>query len=191
MAKVHYFLEMWQGSQNIHCTQKESRAQNKQMTTVGYISDTEEVVKASWSLFQHDGAAAFKLSERSLLPPALSAKDSPGGRMEVLKDRQIQRINRHPVESTEDSAPEIILHTEDWFHWNGDLDNLNDSEDNCEAVVGYHIEQHNSIEDPECPEQQEVNAAPKVPILIRSTWKSKRHAEKVLMTVNAIKTRKN
>jgi len=61
MAKVHDFLEMWQGSQNLRATQKESRAQKKQMTAVGYISDTEEIVKASWSLFQHDGAAAFKL----------------------------------------------------------------------------------------------------------------------------------
>jgi len=60
MAKVHDFLEMWQGSQNLRATQKESHAQNKQMTTIGYISDTEEIVKASWSLFQHDGAAAFK-----------------------------------------------------------------------------------------------------------------------------------
>jgi hypothetical protein len=31
------------------------------MTAVGYISDTEEIVKASWSNFHHDGAAAFKL----------------------------------------------------------------------------------------------------------------------------------
>jgi len=81
MAKVHDSLEMWQGSQNLCATQKESRAQNKQMTAVGYISDPEEIVKASWSLFQHDGAAAFKLSERSPLPPPpLSAKDLPGGR---------------------------------------------------------------------------------------------------------------
>jgi len=47
MAKVHDFSEMWQGSQNLCATQKESRAQNKQMTTVGYISDTEEIVKSS------------------------------------------------------------------------------------------------------------------------------------------------
>jgi len=79
MAKVHDFLEMWQGSQNLRTTQKESCAQNKQMTAVGYISDMEEIVKASWSLFQHDGAAAFKLSEISHLPPALSAKDLCGG----------------------------------------------------------------------------------------------------------------
>jgi hypothetical protein len=40
MAKVHDYLEMWQGSQNLHATQKESRISNQQMTTVGYISDT-------------------------------------------------------------------------------------------------------------------------------------------------------
>jgi len=79
LAQVHDFLEMWQGSQNLCATQKKSLAQNKQMTAVGYISDTEEIVKAFWSLFQHDGAAGFKLSERSHLPPPLSAKDLPGG----------------------------------------------------------------------------------------------------------------
>jgi len=118
MAKVHDFLEMWQGSQNLRATQKESRAQNKQMTAVGYISDTEESVKASWSLFQHDGAAAFKLSERSPLPPALSAKNLPGGRTQILNVPQIRRINRHPVESDDDSAPESILDTDDWLNWN-------------------------------------------------------------------------
>jgi len=35
MAKVHDFLEMWQGSQNLRAVQKESRAQNKQVTAVG------------------------------------------------------------------------------------------------------------------------------------------------------------
>jgi len=29
MAKVHNFLEMWQGSQNVGDTQKESRTQNR------------------------------------------------------------------------------------------------------------------------------------------------------------------
>jgi hypothetical protein len=32
MANVHNFLEMWQGSQNLHATRKESHAQNQQMT---------------------------------------------------------------------------------------------------------------------------------------------------------------
>jgi len=39
----------------------------------------EEIVKASWSRFQHDGVAAFKLSEKSLLPPPLTAEDLPAG----------------------------------------------------------------------------------------------------------------
>ena len=54
------------------------------MTAIGYISDTEEIVKASWSNFQHDGAAAFKLSEKSPVPPPLSAKDLPGGGTQVM-----------------------------------------------------------------------------------------------------------
>jgi len=83
MAKVQDFLEMWQGSQTLCATHEESRAENKQMTAVRYISDTEEIVKASWSLSQHDGAAAFKLSVWSPLPPALSAKDLPGGRTHI------------------------------------------------------------------------------------------------------------
>jgi len=63
MAKAHSILKMWQGGQNLHATQKDSHAQNKQMTAIGYISDVEVIVIASWSLLQHDGAAAFKLSE--------------------------------------------------------------------------------------------------------------------------------
>jgi len=84
MAKVHDFLEMWQGSKNLRATQMESRTQNKQMTATGYISDTEEIIKASWWNFQHDAVAEFKLSERSRVPPALSGMDLHGGRTQVL-----------------------------------------------------------------------------------------------------------
>jgi len=112
MAKVHNFLEMRQGSQNLRATQTESRAQNKQMTAVGYILDPEDIIKAPHSLFEHDGAAALTLSERSPLPPALSAKDLPGGRTQSLNVHQIRRIDHHPVESDEDSAPAIISDTE-------------------------------------------------------------------------------
>jgi len=113
MPKVHHFLEMWQGSQNLHATQIESCAQNKQMTAVGYILDMDEIVNASWSLPQHDCVAAFKLSEKSRLPPPVSAKDVPGGRKMVLNVRRLRRINHHPVESDEDCAPESIWDTED------------------------------------------------------------------------------
>jgi len=47
IAKVHYCLEMWQGSQNLRTTQKESHRQNMQLTAVVYISDREQIVKAS------------------------------------------------------------------------------------------------------------------------------------------------
>jgi len=79
MAMVHNILVMWQGSENWDATQKESCTQQKQMTAIGSISFTEEIVKASWSKIQHDGAAAFILSDRSPMPPALSATDLPGG----------------------------------------------------------------------------------------------------------------
>ena len=182
---------MWQGSQNLRATQKASCAQNKQMTAVGFISDTKEIVKASWSIFQHDGAAAFKLSERSPLPPPLSAKDLPGGWTQILNVRRIQRINHHPVDSDEDSAPENISDTEDWLNMNGDLDNPNDSEDDSTADVESDMDQENGIEDFDCPEQQDVSVTPNVPGLIWPTQKSKRHAEKLLVMVNAIETRRN
>jgi len=102
IAKVHIFVMMWQGSQNLLTTQKESRAQNKQMTPVVYILDTEKIVNACWSLFQHDVAAAFKLSERSPLPPALSANNLPGVRTQISNVCRMQRFNRKPVEIDED-----------------------------------------------------------------------------------------
>jgi len=61
IAKVHNFLEMWQGSQKQYAAQKESGAQGKQITAVGYISDTEEILKPSWPLFRYDGVAVFQL----------------------------------------------------------------------------------------------------------------------------------
>ena len=158
---------------------------------MGYILDMEEFVKASWSLIQDEGAAAFKLSERSHLPPALSAKDSPGGRTKMLNIFRIRRINSHPVESDEDSTPESILDTEYWLNSTGDLDNQNISEEDRVADDDSDIEHNNCIEDPECPEQQDVCAAPNVPGLVRPTRKSKRQAEKVLVTVNAVETRRN
>jgi len=161
------------------------------MTARGCISDTEEIVNASWSLFQHDGAAAFTLSERSPLLPPWSAKDPPGGRTQILNIRRVRRINRHPVESDEDSIPEIILDTEAWLNKDGYLDNPNDSEDDSGADIQSDIQQINSIEDPDCREQQDVSTAPNVPGLIWPTWKSKSQAEQVLVTVNAIETRRN
>jgi hypothetical protein len=191
MANVHDFLEMWQGNQNLRATQKESRSRNKQVTATGDVSDMEEIIKASRSLFQHDGAAAFKLSERSPLQPAFSAKDLAGGRIQILNVRRIRRINRHRVESDDESAPESISGTEDWLNWNRDLDNPNDSEEDCSAADESDIEHKNGIEDPECAEQEDVYAARNVPGLVRPTRKSKRQADKDFVTVNAVETRRN
>jgi len=125
------------------------------------------------------------------LPPALSAKDLPGGRTQVLNAHRIRSINCHPVESDEDSAPESIAATKDWLNWNGDSDDPNDSKDDCPADVESDIEQGNGSKDLECPEQQNVGAVPYVPRLIRPIGKSKTLAEKALVTVNAIETRRN
>jgi hypothetical protein len=90
MAKVHDYLEMWQGSQNVHAAQKESRAQNRQMTAIRYISDTEDFVKAFWSKYPHACAATFKFWVQSPVPPAFSAKYLPGGRTQLLNARGIK-----------------------------------------------------------------------------------------------------
>jgi len=161
------------------------------MTAVRYILDTEEIVKATWSLFQHDGAAAFKLSERSRLPWDLSAKDLLGGHTQILKVCRIRRISHLPVESDADSAPESISDTEDWLNCNGDFDNPNDTEDDCTADVKTDIEQINGIEEPECQEQRDVSTAPNVPGLIRPTSKSKWQAEEESVRVNVIEKRTN
>jgi len=121
----------------------------------------------------------------------LCAKDLPGERTQVLNVRRILTINRHPVESDEVSAAESISDTEDLLHWIGDLDDPNDSDNDCAADIESDIEQDKSIEDPECPEQRDVRTAPNVLALNRSTRKSKGQAGKVLMTVNAIETRSN
>jgi len=77
MAKVLDFLEMWQGSHNLHATQKETRAQTDQMTAMGYILDTEEMVKASWSLFQHHGAGCIYTFRMNPLATTFVCKGPP------------------------------------------------------------------------------------------------------------------
>jgi len=73
--------------------------------------------------------AALKLSEKSPLPPALAAKDIPGGRTQVLNVCQIKRIDDHAYENDQDSAIASILDIENWLHWNGELDNPTRSEE--------------------------------------------------------------
>jgi len=81
------------------------------MTAVGYISDTEETMNASRPNFQPDSAAAFKLSERSPFPPVLSAKDWPVEQTQVLNVHRIRKIDHHPAEGDQDSAPDSFSNT--------------------------------------------------------------------------------
>ena len=174
MAKVHNFLEMWQGSQNLRATQKEFCAQHKQVTAIGYISDTEEIIKPSWSNFQHGNAAPFELSERSTLPPAWSGWDLPGERKQVLNVHWIKPINRHPAKREEDIGPKSISDTKNWLNWNGDRDNPNNSGENCEADDESEIGPDNVIKASETPEHWVVSVSPDVPGLIRPTQRSMR-----------------
>jgi len=77
------------------------------------------------------------------------------------------------------------------LNWNEDLNNPNDCEDNCIANDESDIKQEYSIEDPQCPEQQDVSAAPNDSRLIYPTQKSKTHTDQQLVTLNAIEMRMN
>jgi hypothetical protein len=67
------------------------------------------------------------------VPPALSAKDLPGGQTQVLDVRQVIQVECHPAESNDDCAPGSIVDTEHSLHWIGDLDNPNNIKDNREV----------------------------------------------------------
>jgi hypothetical protein len=73
----------------------------------------------------------------------------------------------------------------------GVLVHPNNSVDDCGTDVVADIEQHNRIEYPEFPEMREMSTTPNVPRLIRPSQKSQRQAVNVLITSNAIETRKN
>jgi len=121
----------------------------------------------------------------------VSAKDLPGQQSEILNVQQFRTINRHPVESGEVGAPEIISDTDNCLNWNGDLDNPNGSEDDCAGDIQSDIEQGNGIEDPKCPEQWDMSATPNVPGSIQPTRTSNRHTSKVWVLVNAMEIWRN
>jgi len=125
MGKVHDILEMWQGSQNLGLTHKQSCAQNNHFTATGYISNTEEIVKENWSKLQHDNVAVCKLSKTVPVPPALSAKDLCVGRTEVINVLHSKCIHQHRAICDEESAAEGISNPENWLDWNCYLDNPN------------------------------------------------------------------
>jgi len=95
------------------------------------------------------------------------------------------------VHHDKNNASQTISDTDDWLDWNGYLDNPNNIEADCMADVKCDIEPENIKADPDCAEQQDVSATPNVPGLIWPTWKSKRLAEKVLVSVNSNEMRWN
>jgi hypothetical protein len=100
------------------------------MPAVRYISDTEEIIKASWWILQYDSTAEFKLSAKSPLPPPLSPNNVPGGQTHVLNVSQITTITCHcPAEIYENSTPESISITENQLDLNHDLNYPNQSND--------------------------------------------------------------
>jgi hypothetical protein len=100
-------------------------------------------------------------------------------------------IDCHPAESDEDSIPEGISDTNNWWHRSQDLDDLYDGNNNGQSGSESDIVPDNCIEDTETLEQQDVSAAPNVPRLIWPIQRSKTKAEIVLLIVNTMETRRN
>jgi hypothetical protein len=147
------------------------------VAAVRYISETKDIVKESCALFQNDGAAAFELSEKSAVPPTLTAMDLQGSRTPILNVRQNRQINRYPAESDEHSSPESISDTQNWLNWYGDLRNSNVSEDDWETDIESDIELDNGSEDFETPEQRNINDITNVPGMIRPIRQTKKIIE--------------
>jgi len=158
---------MWQGSQHLRAMQKEYCGQNKQITAVGYISDSKEIVNTSWSNYQNDGAAGCKLSRRSHLRTAFGANDLPGRWTQVLNVRRSRWLDSHAAGSDEDSAPECVSDTKNRLDCNSHFNSPNDIEDHWEADNESNIELENGGEDAETQGKWDVSAAQTVPGLIR------------------------
>jgi hypothetical protein len=75
------------------------------------------------------------------------------------------------------------------LEWN--LNNSNDSKDNCKADVETDMELDNGMEDLENKERQNVSAVPNIPGLILASQKSKKQAKMKFVTFNVIEMRRN
>jgi len=107
-----------------------------------------------------------------------------------LNVHQVRQIDCPPAESDDDSAPESISDTKNWLNWNHYLEDPNESKDNCEADNESDVELDNCFEDPECPHQGDVCAAPNVPGMIPPTQRSKKTTAQGSAMVNATETRR-
>lgn len=181
LAKVHDFLELWRGSQELRVTQKASRAQNAAMTAMGYISDTEETQEKSWSTFAHDGVVAFKSNEKAL-PKSLPLTEIGDGQARVRHFRRIRRIDRHPNDTDGDSGGEGHSDTEDWLNWNGDFDDEDgDDENDSSADEDLDSALASISRTKVIPDPSRVDAALNIPGLIRPVRKSSRIRQLAVM----------
>jgi len=176
MAKVHDFLEMWQDSENLWATQKALYHWNKQITTMGYISDKKQTVKLSWSAFEHDGIAGVKMTEKSPLPPSLLQTELSGTKTKVRNIHWVYNIYLHSTESDDDSYVKTNSDNDYRLHWNSNLDNWTYNENDCKV---YNEDVMNLSDDSNViheAEESNVPAIPNVAHCIRLVWKLKHTA---------------
>jgi len=159
------------------------------MAAVEYISDTEGIVKASWSNFPHYCIATYKLSERFPLPPSLCTWDLLGKEATMIMVCRIWTINHHPAGSDEDSAPETTSNTENWLDRKRNSDNPITSNDKWVVDDLRDMVWANIIEHPESHEHRVVCATSNVPTFIGPIQRSVRWTEQELMAVTAMETR--
>ena len=95
------------------------------------------------------------------------------------------------MESAEDSFPACISDTENWVTWNGNLDNPNESKDDCEADDDWDIKLGRGIKPSESPVHRVVSAVQNLQGLISLARRTTMDAEKGLTTVSAMETRRN
>jgi len=86
---------------------------------------------------------------------------------------------------------ECISGNKNWLNWNSDLDDPNESEDDCETDDESDKQPGGAIKTSESPEQQCVSAAPNGSGFILPTQKSMKQGEKGLLTVSTTETRRN
>jgi hypothetical protein len=102
----------------------------------------------------------------------------------------MRSIDRNPSELDKTSALEIISDPEHWLSWNGDMDNPKVSHEDYDAddesITGPEI----GIKTSQGPEHCIVCAVLNVLELIGPRWRIMKQAEKRLVTVSVLETRR-
>ena len=78
--------------------------------------------------------------------------------------------------------------TDDWFHWNSDLNNSNYNENNREADNKDNMNIYDDSDIIDLAEQLSVNATSNITGFIKPLWKSKHTATLVIMNSTPVNT---